>query len=121
MLTAEQIKELASLRSREEMLSQMAGILGAHLSRAAYLLRALQARFLSLLEAYKEKLPPEAAADAEEPPAEEPSEQPSAEEPADESPPKEPTAPPPSDEAAAPSDEAGDDEKQDEQKDEEGA
>jgi hypothetical protein len=40
------------------MLSRLAGALKAEMSRAAGMFQALQGRFLSLLEAYKEKVPP---------------------------------------------------------------
>lgn len=56
VLTADEIKELATLEGREEMLAKVAGLLGAHLSRAAFMFSALQSRFLGLLEAYREKL-----------------------------------------------------------------
>lgn len=65
---------LAELESREVMLSKIAGMLKAEMSRAAAAFVAAQSQFLGLLEAYKEKVPagdaPEAA--AEEAPAEEP-------------------------------------------------
>ena len=54
-------KALASLDSREVMLSKVAGMLQSEMSRAASMFQALQGRFLGLLDAYKEKLP---AADA---------------------------------------------------------
>jgi large subunit ribosomal protein L10 len=59
---------LADLESREVMLSKIAGMLKSEMSRAAAMFIATQSKFLSLLEAYKEKLPAEAAAEA---PAEE--------------------------------------------------
>jgi len=87
ILTADQIKELASLDSREAMLAKIAGLFGAHMSKAAYLFQALQSKFLSLLEAYKEKLPgEEAPAEAEAPAAEEASVEPEAPEAAAEQP-----------------------------------
>ncbi len=86
VLSADQIRELASLKGLDEMLAEMAGMLGAHLSKAAYLFRALQMRFLSLLRAYGETLPEEGTAD--EAPAAEPS-------------PEEPSGPPPASEEDA--------------------
>lgn len=58
LLSAEDIRSLASLESREVMLSKIAGLAKAQMSRTAYLLQALQAKFLAVLEAYKEKAPP---------------------------------------------------------------
>jgi hypothetical protein len=49
------------------MLSKLAGLMKGELSRAAAVFQATQARFLSLLEAFKAKLPEEPA--AESPPA----------------------------------------------------
>lgn len=57
VLTAQQIGDLASLDSREEMLARLAGLFGIHMSRAAFVFQALQVKFLRLLDAYKEKLP----------------------------------------------------------------
>jgi large subunit ribosomal protein L10 len=54
---------LADLESREVMLSKIAGMLKSEMSRAAAMFIATQSKFLSLLEAYKEKLPAEAAAE----------------------------------------------------------
>jgi len=51
---------LADLESREVMLSKIAGMLKSEMSRAAAMFIATQSKFLSLLEAYKEKLPAEA-------------------------------------------------------------
>src|SRR6478609_3851813 len=63
---------LADLESREVMLSKIAGMLKSEMSRAAAMFIATQSKFLSLLEAYKEKLPAEAVAEAAtEAPAEE--------------------------------------------------
>src|SRR5918996_2541866 len=65
VLTADEAKSLADLDSREVMLSKLAGLMKAELSRAAGTFQAAQARFLSLLEAFKAKLPPEAEAPVE--------------------------------------------------------
>ena len=71
VLGADEARGLAELESREVMLSRLAGAFKAEMSRAAGMFQALQGRFLSLLEAYKEKVPPgeEAMAPAEPEPA----------------------------------------------------
>jgi len=63
VLDADQTKALADLDSREVMLSKLAGMMKSEIARAAAAFQATQAKFLSLLEAFKAKLP------AEEPPA----------------------------------------------------
>ena len=67
VLSAAEAQSLATLESREAMLSRVAGMLKAEMTRAASMFEAIQGRFLGVLEAYKEKLPGEAthAADAE--------------------------------------------------------
>jgi large subunit ribosomal protein L10 len=67
LLNADEAKSLAELESREVMLSKLAGLMKGEMSRAAAVFQATQARFLSLLEAFKAKLPEEPA--AESPPA----------------------------------------------------
>jgi large subunit ribosomal protein L10 len=57
VLSPEDAKALASLESREVMLSKIAGLLKSELTRAATMLVATQSKFLSLLQAYKDKLP----------------------------------------------------------------
>ena len=95
VLSAEDANRLADLESREVMLSKIAGLFKGEMSRAASTFQAAQSRFLSLLEAYKEKVPGDApAADA---PAAEAAEAPAAEAPAaearaDESPDEAPAA-----------------------------
>jgi large subunit ribosomal protein L10 len=64
VLSAEEAKALAHLESREVMLSKLAGLMQSEMSRAAAAFQAAQARFLLLLEAFKEKLPGEPAAEA---------------------------------------------------------
>jgi large subunit ribosomal protein L10 len=77
VLDAAEAQSLATLESREVMLSKVAGMLRSEMSRAAAMFQALQGRFLALLEAYKEKVPageaPEAA-EREAPAAEAPAE-----------------------------------------------
>ena len=57
VLDAAGASALAELESREVMLSKIAGLLKGEMSRAAAAFIAAQSHFLSLLEAYKEKLP----------------------------------------------------------------
>ncbi|MEA2581153.1 MAG: large subunit ribosomal protein [Actinomycetota bacterium] len=66
ILSAEDAKALATLESREAMLSKIAGLLKSEITRAAGMLVSAQSKFLGLLEAYKEKLPPAEAAVAPE-------------------------------------------------------
>jgi len=68
VLSAEDANRLADLESREVMLSKIAGLLKGEMGRAASVFQSAQSRFLSLLEAYKEKVPgdratPEVVAD----------------------------------------------------------
>ena len=57
VLSAAEAQSLATLESREVMLSKVAGMMKAELTRAASMFEAIQGRFLGVLEAYKEKLP----------------------------------------------------------------
>ena len=59
VLSAAEAQSLAALESREVMLSKVAGMLKAEMTRAASMLQAIQGRFLGVLEAYKEKVPGE--------------------------------------------------------------
>jgi large subunit ribosomal protein L10 len=70
VLTADEAKALASLESREVMLSKIAGLVKSEMSKAAAMFVGAQSKFLSLLEAYKEKLPGEEASEPEAAPAE---------------------------------------------------
>jgi large subunit ribosomal protein L10 len=70
VLSADQAKALADLDSREVMLSKVAGLIKSEMTRAAGMFQAAQSRFLSLLEAFKAKLPAEAEAAEDEPVAE---------------------------------------------------
>lgn len=75
VLSAAEAASLATLESREVMLSRIAGMLKADMSRAAAAFQAVQAKFLRVLEAYKEKVPAgeapaEVAAETEAPAAE---------------------------------------------------
>ena len=57
VLSADEAKALADLESREAMLSKIAGMLKTEMSRAAAMFGSAQFQFLSLLEAYREKVP----------------------------------------------------------------
>ncbi len=57
VLSADEAKSLADLESREVMLSKIAGLLKADMSKAAALFVGAQSKFLSLLEAFKAKIP----------------------------------------------------------------
>jgi large subunit ribosomal protein L10 len=59
VLSAAEAQSLATLESREAMLSRVAGMLKAEMTRAASMFEAIQGRFLGVLEAYREKLPGE--------------------------------------------------------------
>lgn len=66
LLSPDDARALAELDSREVMLSKVAGMLKSQMSRAARGFQAHQSRFLSLLEAFKAKLPADVAADVAE-------------------------------------------------------
>jgi large subunit ribosomal protein L10 len=57
VLSADEARSLADLEPRDVMLSKVAGMLKSEMSRAAAMFGAAQSRFLSLLEAYKDKVP----------------------------------------------------------------
>jgi len=63
VLSAADARALADLDSREVMLSKIAGLMKGEMSRAASMFQSAQSKFLSLLEAYKDKIPVEAADD----------------------------------------------------------
>jgi large subunit ribosomal protein L10 len=73
VLSADDAKALADLESRDVMLSKIAGMIKSEITRAASMFQATQAKFLSVLEAYKEKVPsadePTQAGDSEPTPA----------------------------------------------------
>jgi large subunit ribosomal protein L10 len=60
VLSADDANRLADLESREAMLSKIAGLLQGEMSRAASMFVAVPSRFLSLLEAFQERMPAEA-------------------------------------------------------------
>jgi large subunit ribosomal protein L10 len=57
VLSADEANRLADLESREVLLSKIAGLFQGEMSRAASMFQSAQARFLGLLEAYKDKVP----------------------------------------------------------------
>ena len=57
ILSAAEAQALATLESREVMLSKVAGLMKAEMARAASMFQAIQGRFLGVLESYKAKLP----------------------------------------------------------------
>jgi len=68
VLSAAEAQALATLESREVMLSKVAGLMKAEMARAASMFQAIQGRFLGVLESYKAELPgadTEPTADAE--------------------------------------------------------
>ena len=65
VLSGDEAKALADLESREVMLSKVAGMLKSEMSRAASMFQALQSRFVGLMDALKDKLPPEPEPEAE--------------------------------------------------------
>lgn len=69
VLSAAEAQSLATLESREVMLSKVAGMLKAEMTRAASMFQAIQGRFLGVLEVYKEQLPGEATEAEEAEPA----------------------------------------------------
>ena len=112
MLSATDARALADLESREAMLSKIAGLMKGEMSRAAGMFQSAQSRFVSLMEALKEKLPPEAAsepeAEAAAPPAAE-TEAPEAEAPEAEAPEAEVAAAPAAEAEAPPAEDAATD------------
>jgi large subunit ribosomal protein L10 len=66
LLSPEDAKALAELDSREVMLSKIAGMLQSEMSRAARDFASHQSRFVSLLEAFKDKLPADEVAEVAE-------------------------------------------------------
>jgi large subunit ribosomal protein L10 len=62
VLSADDANRLADLESREVMLSKIAGLLKGEMSRAASMFASVPSALVSLLEAFKERLPEETAA-----------------------------------------------------------
>ena len=63
VLFGDEARALADLEPRPVLLSKVAGLFQSDMVRAATVFQALQGRFLSLLEAYREKVPPGEAED----------------------------------------------------------
>ena len=61
VLGPSEAQALATLDSRDVMLSKIAGMLKSEMTRAASMFQALQSRFLGVLEAYREKVPSDEA------------------------------------------------------------
>jgi large subunit ribosomal protein L10 len=61
VLSADEARALAELDSRDVMLSKIAGLVKNEIGRAAGMFVATQSKFLSVLEAFRQKLPPEPA------------------------------------------------------------
>jgi large subunit ribosomal protein L10 len=59
ILSAAEAQALATLESREVLLSRVAGMMKAEMSRAASAFQAVESRFLGVLEAFRDKLPGE--------------------------------------------------------------
>ena len=57
ILSADEAKALASLESREAMLSKIAGLAKSEMSKAAALFVGAQSKFLSVLDAYRASCP----------------------------------------------------------------
>ena len=70
VLGPSEAQALATLDSRDVMLSKIAGMLKSEMTRAASMFQALQSRFLGVLEAYREKLPSDEPVAPEAPAAE---------------------------------------------------
>jgi large subunit ribosomal protein L10 len=57
ILSADDVRRFAEVGSREEMLARLAGMAKGQMARTAWLFKALQTRFLLLMEALKDKVP----------------------------------------------------------------
>jgi large subunit ribosomal protein L10 len=62
ILSAAEAQALATLESREVLLSKVAGMMKAEMAKAASTFQAVQGRFLGVLEAFRDTLPGEEAA-----------------------------------------------------------
>jgi large subunit ribosomal protein L10 len=59
ILTAEDFRRFADLQPRDVMLAQLAGLAKGQIARTAWMMQALQSKFLLLMQALKDKLPAE--------------------------------------------------------------
>jgi large subunit ribosomal protein L10 len=69
VLTAEEIREYAALESREVMLAKIAGLGKMEMARAAFMFKALQVKFVRLMQALREELPEEETPETDTEPA----------------------------------------------------
>jgi large subunit ribosomal protein L10 len=72
VLTAEEIREYASLDTHEVMMAKIAGLGKLQMARTALALQALQVKFLRLMQALREELPEEETAEEAPQPEQEP-------------------------------------------------
>jgi large subunit ribosomal protein L10 len=68
ILTAEDFRRFAELLPRDVMLAQLAGLAKGQIARTAWMMQALQSKFLLLLQALRDELPPDESS-ASAPPA----------------------------------------------------
>jgi large subunit ribosomal protein L10 len=61
VLSPEDAQALATIEPREVLLARVAGAAKGQMARAAFAFQALQSRFLALVEAFREKVPPDPA------------------------------------------------------------
>jgi large subunit ribosomal protein L10 len=71
VLSAEEIREYAALESREVMLARVAGLGKMEMARALFMMKALQVKFVRLMQALRDELPEEETAEPETPKPEE--------------------------------------------------
>jgi large subunit ribosomal protein L10 len=57
VLSADDFRRFADLQPRDVMLAQLAGLAKSQIARTAWMMQALQSKFLLLLQALKDKLP----------------------------------------------------------------
>jgi hypothetical protein len=57
VLTADEIRRFAELDSRDVLLAKLAGMAKGQIARTAWMIQALQSKFVLLMEALKDKLP----------------------------------------------------------------
>jgi large subunit ribosomal protein L10 len=95
VLSAEEVRSLASLDSREVMLAKIAGLGKGQMARTAWMMKALQSKLLALMEALKDTLPaPDVPEARDEPDAERAPGGDDGREPPDQATPEEPSAEP---------------------------
>jgi large subunit ribosomal protein L10 len=67
VLTGDEIREYAALDSREVILAKIAGLAKMEVARTAFMLQALQMKFVRLMQALRDELPEEETAEPSEP------------------------------------------------------